>query len=99
MIMHVVIFTWRPDTPEEQVRALTKELATLPSKIPTLRSYNFGPDLRLRDGKADFAVVAVVDDAEGLHSYLDHPDHVELVKNFVHPIVATRNAVDIAIAD
>jgi len=97
--MHVVTFTLRPDTSEDQIRTLTKELATLPAKIPALRSYNFGPDLRLRDGSADFAAVGVVDDAEGLHSYLDHPAHVELVKNFLQPIVASRNAVDITIPD
>ncbi|WP_163504908.1 Dabb family protein [Fodinicola acaciae] len=99
MIMHVVTFTWRPDASEDQIRALTKELATLPSKIPALRSYHFGPDLRLRDGNADFAVAAVVDDADGVRGYLEHPAHVELVKNFVQPIVAGRNAVQMAIAD
>ena len=97
--MHVVTFTLRPDTSEDQIRTLTRELAALPAKIPALRSYNFGPDLRLRDGSADFAAVGVVDDAEGLHSYLDHPAHVELVKNFLQPIVASRNAVDITIPD
>lgn len=99
MIMHVVTFTFRPDASQDQIRALNRELATLPSKIPALRSYHFGSDLRLRDGNADFAVAAVVDDAEGVRGYLDHPDHVKLVNEFVKPIVATRNAVQIAIAD
>jgi hypothetical protein len=99
MIMHTVSFTWRPEATDDQVRALTKELATMPSKIPALRSYHFGPDLRLRDGNADFAVVAVVADEAGVRGYLDHPDHVHLVETFVKPIVATRSAAQIAIAD
>jgi hypothetical protein len=99
MIMHLVTFTWRPDATEDQVQALVKELGTMPSKIPALRSYNFGPDLGLRDGSADFAVAAVVGDEADLHDYLDHPEHVRIVAAYVKPIVASRNAVDIALPD
>jgi hypothetical protein len=99
MIMHAVTFTLRPETTPDQVRTLSKELATLPSKIPALRSYHFGPDLRLRDGNADFAVVAVLADEAGVTAYLDHPEHLRIVATYVGPIVASRSAVQMAIAD
>jgi hypothetical protein len=40
-------------------------------------------------------VVAVVDDAEGLAGYLDHPDHVRAVQTYVQPLTVTRQAVQI----
>ncbi|WP_390623973.1 Dabb family protein [Fodinicola feengrottensis] len=53
----------------------------------------------MRDGNADFAVVAVLADEEGVRAYLDHPEHVRVVETRVKPIVATRSAVQMAIAD
>jgi hypothetical protein len=97
MILHVVTFTFRDDVTDEQLDAADEALARLPGRIDALRSYSHGRDLRLRPGTGDYAVVALVDDEDGLTAYLDHPDHEEAVRTAVTPLVLTRQAVQITI--
>jgi hypothetical protein len=49
----------------------------------------------LRPGTGDYAVVALVDDAEGLTAYLEHPAHVKAVTERLTPLVLSRQAVQI----
>jgi len=97
--MHLVTFTWRPEATNDDVVAIIEALTSLPEHIPELVSYNFGPDLGLREGNADFAVVAVLDSAEGLLAYLDHPEHVRILDEFIRPLIATRQAVQIEVPE
>ena len=98
MILHVVTFTFRDDVTDQQLDAVDEALGRLPSRIDALRSYSHGRDLGLRQGTVDYAVVALVDDEEGLITYLDHPEHVEAVRSAVTPLVLTRQAVQITAA-
>lgn len=93
MIQHVAIFRWKDGTTAEQVAEVTAALERLPAQIDALRSYTAQPNLGLRPGGGDFGVVAVVDDEAGVHAYLDHPAHKEVVDRFIAPIVAERIAV------
>lgn len=93
--MHLVTFTWRPETTNDDVVAIIENLTSLPEHMPELISYNFGPDLGLREGNADFAVAAVVEGPEGLLAYLDHPEHARILNEFIRPLIATRQAVQI----
>lgn len=95
VIMHLVTFTWRPGVTNDDVVAVIEALTSLPEQIPELLSYNFGPDLGLREGNADFAVAAVVESPETLPAYLDHPEHLRIIKEFIAPLIAIRQAVQI----
>jgi hypothetical protein len=98
MIVHVVTFTFQDDVSAEQLDAIDAALRELPDRIEGLRSYLHGRDLRLREGTVDYAVVAVVDDADGLAGYLDHPAHVRAVQTYVMPVTVARQAVQIETA-
>lgn len=91
--MHLVTFTWRPDVTNDDVVAVIEGLTSLPAQIPELLTYSFGPDLGLREGNADFAVAAVLDSPKSLPAYLDHPEHVRILKEFIAPLIASRQAV------
>ena len=93
MFHHVVVFTWRDGTTEEQVAAVAAELAKLPEEVPAIRRYEFGPDAGLDPANADFAVVAAFEDAGGYLVYRDHPAHRKVVENYLNPIVASRSRV------
>ena len=95
MILHVVTFTFRADVTSDELDAVDDALASLPGRIDALRSYSHGRDLRLRDGTGDYAVVALVDDPEGLVAYLEHPDHRAAVQRCIQPLVVTRQTVQI----
>lgn len=95
VIMHLATFTWRPDVTNDDIVAIIEALTSLPDQIPELISYSFGPDLGLRDGNADFAVAAVLANPQSLPAYLDHPEHVRILREFIAPLMATRQAVQI----
>ena len=93
MFHHVVVFSWREGTTQEQIAAVAAELAKLPEQIPEIRQYEFGPDAGLDRANADFAVVAAFEDAGGYQVYRDHPAHRKVIENYLNPIVASRNRV------
>ena len=96
MIVHLVVFRWKPGVTAEQIGALERGLGGLPAVIEELREYRFGPDLGLRDGNGDFGIAATVDDADGLAAYLEHPEHRRVVEELVRPIVELRLAAQIS---
>ena len=68
-----------PDTvpvPFGDLPALQAALEELPARIPDLRAFRVGPDVGLAPGNADFAIVADVDDADGLDAALADEGHV-----------------------
>ena len=93
MLRHVVLFSWKPDASDAAVRAFAEGLAGLPAQIAAIRSYHFGPDVRLGGGNDDFALVADFDDADAYRRYAEHPAHRHLIAELVMPILAGRHAV------
>jgi Stress responsive A/B Barrel Domain len=93
MIRHVVLFTWVPEATSEQKQRVVDELRTLPPQMSGLRAYHVGPDARIIDGNADFAVVADFDDQASYLAYRDHPAHRAIVDQAIAPIAGQRMAV------
>jgi Stress responsive A/B Barrel Domain len=75
MIRRVVVLRWTAEATEEQKQQVAAGLRRLPALLPVLRAYHVGPDLGLAEGNFDFAVVADLDDLEGLQVYRDNPEH------------------------
>jgi hypothetical protein len=96
MLRHVAVFTWNPETTEDDKARLASGLAALPGQIPEIRAYVFGPDARLGNSNADFAVVADFDDAAAYARYADHPAHQALLAELLRPILAERHSVQVA---
>jgi hypothetical protein len=93
MLRHVVLFTWKADVSDVQVRAFAEGLAALPNRIPEIRAYRFGPDVGLAGGNEDFALVADFSDAEAYRRYAEHPAHRHLIAELLWPILGGRHAV------
>jgi hypothetical protein len=89
----VALFRWKAGTTEEQKRQIQGGLAELPSLIPEVRDYRFGPDAGLVDSSWDFAVVAQFDDADGWRSYREHPAHQRILAEHIGPAAAERASV------
>lgn len=96
-VLHMAMFRWYDGVTDQQIDALSRDLATMPERIDGVRSYRFGPDLGLRDGNFDFGVVAELDGPDDVDRYLDHPLHLELVANHIVHMVAIRRAVQISL--
>jgi hypothetical protein len=93
MIRHTVLFRWTSEATPDQKQLVETELARLPSLVPTLREFVFGPDLGVNEGNYDFAVTASFDDLDGYLAYRDNPDHRAMIADRILPITATRVAV------
>lgn len=99
MILHIATFRWKDEVTEADVSALTAALNEMAAGIPEIRSYNAGVNLHLRPGGSDYGVAAIVDDAAGLDTYLDHPAHKAVYENFIGWMLAERSAVQLPITE
>jgi heme-degrading monooxygenase HmoA len=87
MLTHVAVFRFIEGTTSEQVEALAAALRALPGKVPGIRGYEVGVDLRFSEETADFVVIARFDDEAGFRAYAEHPAHLEVSREFVRPIL------------
>ena len=97
MIRHIVLFTWKADTPAGHADAASRALATLPSLIPQIRDYQFGSNLGVNPGTFDFAVTATFDSIDDYLVYRDHPDHKALIAEFTQPYIENRASIQFEI--
>jgi hypothetical protein len=95
MILHLALFTWRDDVTPDDVARLTTELTAMAAQIPSLRRYDCGENLRLRPSPADYAVAAVVDDADGLSAYLDSEPHRLVYERLLGRMIAERQSAQL----
>ncbi len=98
MILHTASFTWVEKVTGDDVSRLTAALAEMAAGIPALRSYVAGPNLRLRPSDVDYVVTAIVDDAEALAAYLDHPAHTAVYASHLGWMVAERRAAQLELS-
>ena len=93
MFRHVVLFTFTPETTQEQQEELATQLRTLPGAIGEIADYHVGQDAGLNPGSWEFAVVADFASVEDYLVYRDHPVHRAIIEKYVQPIAANRAAV------
>ena len=97
-VTHVVTFTWTEDTSAETVGEITAALRAFVAdgELAGLRSWECGEDAGFAETNADYAVVAVFDDADGYTAYRDHPEHRRIIDEHIAPRIASRSAVQFA---
>jgi hypothetical protein len=82
---HVVIFRMKKDAPKDAVEKAIADCHELLAKIPAVQSVRAGrpsakgtPDVPKMT--YDFGLLVLVEDADGLESYLKHPQHLKFVE-------------------
>ena len=93
MVLHIVLFKWKPGVTKAQIDALDAAMAKLSPAIPELKALHWGSDVRFREGNADWALAALFDDQAGWHAYQVHPEHQAIVRDIVGPILESRTAI------
>ena len=89
MIRHVVLLHWKDNTDPQAIDAVSAAFAKLPGLIAQIRNYQFGPDLGIYQGNADYILVADFDNEADLKAYVTHPDHNALMQDVTAPIMAS----------
>ena len=99
MIVHVAAFRWKPDHDPAMVAVLAEILSRVPAELPDVLVHLwYGPDLRLRPGNSDFAVVAVLRDEAAVATYFENPTHASGI-GLAMPMIAERMAVQFEIPE
>jgi hypothetical protein len=82
---HVVIFRMKENAPKDAVDKAIADCHALLAKVPSVRMVRAGrpaakgtPDVPKM--QYDFALLVLVEDAEGLEAYLKHPLHLKFVE-------------------
>lgn len=80
-LKHAVFFKFKDDADKEQVAAVEKAFAALPSKIDSIKEFEWGLN-NSPEGKEDgftHCFMVTFDSEEGREKYLPHPDHKAFV--------------------
>ena len=79
LLRHVVLFKFKDDTTEEQIKSVESAFSGLPGKIPEIHAYEWGindsPE-GLAEGYSHCFLVTFNNEA-GREVYLPHPSHKE----------------------
>lgn len=106
MIVHVVLFSPKPDLTADDRAALLAALESASKNIPSIKRLRIGRRVKhslpgyeqmMRDDY-DYAVFIEFDDVEGLKSYLRHPAHAAAGHHFTAS-AAKALAYDYEVAD
>ncbi len=92
MLRHVVLLEWNDGVSQKAMAAFTAGLAELPAAIPQVRRYEYGADLGIAGGTADFVICADFDSAEDYLVYRDHPAHQAFKAEHLLPHTHGRSA-------
>ncbi len=80
MIRHIVIFKFKPDTPQSDRDAFLEMLRALPSKISEIVDFEAGFDVVRSPRAFDLALVASYADLAALDRYAKHEHHLPVVE-------------------
>ncbi|HLJ92035.1 MAG TPA: Dabb family protein [Gemmataceae bacterium] len=96
--VHAVIFHVKKDAPEGEVSALIRDAHELLRPIPSVRELRVGrpaekstPNVARKDFQVGLLVL--FDDAQGLETYLNHPQHQKYVDKHMSHIEAEKLSV------
>jgi hypothetical protein len=88
MLHHRVLLSFVPSSTPEQHRSVAEALRALPATITAIEAYEVHLDDGLAEGNADLSIVATFADEAAWRSYVEHPDHVRVVREHIAPIRA-----------
>jgi hypothetical protein len=91
--VHTVIFTMKKDAPEGAIDSMIHDAHEMLSKIPTVRDLRCGRPSEKEKAKYDVGLLVLFDDAEGLKTYIDHPQHQGFVAKHLKHVEREKLAI------
>ena len=78
MLTHIVIWKYREDVGEEELRLHVEMLRRLPDLIPEVLSFHVGFDVLRLPRSYHTGLASTFRDRAGLEAYTVHPEHVKV---------------------
>ena len=101
MIKHIVLFKFLPGTTDAQIDTLAHELEQLPTKIPGIVDYLWGPSVSIEHLEKGYShgFIMTFTDAGARDAYVPHPIHRELIATYIDPLCEDGLVFDIETPD
>ena len=80
MIVHIVMFRFKDENKEANLKEVTSRLNALVELIPTLKSMEVGVDFSRSERAFDMSLYSKFDTKEALGEYAVHPEHLKVVE-------------------
>ena len=80
MIVHIVMFRFKEENREGNIKEVTSRLNALVDLIPTLNSMEVGVDFSRTERAFDLSLYSKFDSKEALSEYAVHPEHLKVVE-------------------
>jgi hypothetical protein len=92
LLRHVVLFSWKDDTPQKKITEIENAFALLPSKIKEIEYFEWGTDISVEGLTQGFIHCFLVTfrSEEDRNNYLTHPEHeafVERAKPYIQDVL------------
>ena len=94
MIEHIVLFKWQENTPPEKINQVLQELKALENKIPGIINLSCGENFSARNQGFQHGLIVQFADYNSLEAYFPHPEHQNVVNNYIKPIIADILSID-----
>jgi len=81
LLRHVVLFSWKAETPQEKIDEIVSVFCQLPQRIGEIHDFEWGTDVSV-EGLArgmSHCFLVTFNSAQDRNAYLPHPAHEEFV--------------------
>lgn len=96
MIKHIVLFKFKEENKEDNIKKAKKMLEELIDLVPTLKSMEVGVNFSTEERAMDLSIITSFDDISGLKEYATHPEHLKVVE-FIKKVVIESKVSDYSI--
>jgi len=93
MVKHIVMFNFKNENKKENLEKAKMMLDALVGTVPSLKSMEVGINFSKEERAMDLSLYSEFNDKEGLELYVNHPEHLEVVR-FIKSVASSSKVVD-----
>ncbi len=93
MVKHIVMFEFKDEKRDENIKKAKEMLEDLINTVPTLKSMEVGVNFSKENRAMDLSIITSFNNIEGLNEYATHPEHLKVVK-FIKEVVNSSKVSD-----
>jgi len=80
MVVHIVMFKFKEENFDENIKEVKQSLSNLVNLIPELKCLEVGVDFSRSDRAFDLSLYSTFSSKEDLKAYAIHPEHLKVVE-------------------
>ncbi len=93
MVVHIVMFKFKDESKESNIKEVVKRLNALVELIPELKSMETGVNFTDSERAFDLSLYSTFETKEDLSVYAIHPEHLKVVE-LIKSVTAESKVVD-----